>query len=157
MYTAGVITVSDRCSAGRAEDRSGVELANLVAQIPAELRMRAVVPDDREQLVAKLKKGISKKLDFVFTTGGTGIGPRDITPEATREVIEKEVLGIAELLRIESLKYTPMAVLSRAIAGISGKTLIVNLPGNPKAVRQCMEILMPVLRHAPDMLEGKGH
>ena len=157
MYTAGVITVSDSCSSGRAEDKSGVELANLAVEIPAEIRMRAIVPDDREHLLEKLKEGISKKLDFVFTTGGTGIGPRDITPEVTREVIEKEVLGIAELLRIESLKHTPMAALSRAVAGISGKTLIINLPGSPKAVRQCMEILMPVLRHAPDMLAGKGH
>lgn len=157
MYCAGVITISDRCFKKTAEDISGGELVKLVELIPAQVVLMAVVPDELEAISAKLKEGVEQGLDFIFTTGGTGIGPRDVTPEATRQVIEKEVHGIGELLRAESLKFTKMAALSRGTAGTVENTLIVNLPGSPKAVRECMEILMPVLQHAPDMLQGKGH
>jgi len=157
MYRAGIITVSDSCFAGTAKDESGEKLANLVAEIPAEVCMQAIVPDEREHITAKIREGIEQKLDFILTTGGTGIGPRDVTPEATREVIEVEIPGIAELMRVESFKFTKMAALSRSAAGTAGITLIINLPGSPKAVRQCMETLLPVLRHAPNMLAGKKH
>ena len=157
MYKAAVITVSDTCSRGEAEDISGAKLAQAVSGIPASVEMKLIVPDEEDQIAAALRNGVAKELDFIFTTGGTGISPRDVTPEATREVLEKEIPGIGELLRLESLKFTKMAALSRGIAGIAGKTLIVNLPGSPKAVVECIQILMPVLRHAPDMLAGKKH
>lgn len=157
MYKAAVITVSDSCSRGEAEDISGSKLAEAVSEIPASVEIKLIVPDETDQIAAVLREGVAKELDFIFTTGGTGISPRDVTPEATREVLEKEIPGIGELLRLESLKITKSAALSRGTAGIAGKTLIINLPGSPKAVVECMQILMPVLRHAPDMLAGKKH
>jgi len=157
MFKAGVITVSDSCFSGKAEDLSGARLAENAAEIPAAVELKSIVPDEKEAIVTGLRQGIELGLDFIFTTGGTGIGPRDVTPEATREVLEKEVQGIAELLRSESLKITKTAALSRATAGTVGRTLIVNLPGSPKAVAECMDTLMPVLRHAPDMLAGEKH
>jgi molybdopterin adenylyltransferase len=157
MYKAAVITVSDTCSSGEAEDISGSKLAQAVSEIPASVEMISIVPDETDKIAAVLTQGVERGLDFIFTTGGTGISPRDVTPEATLQVLDKEIPGIGELLRLESLKITKSAALSRGTAGIAGKTLIINLPGSPKAVVECMEILMPVLRHAPDMLAGKKH
>ena len=151
----GVLTVSDRCSRGEAEDKSGPLISELTAFLGETAACR-VVPDERAQIAAALVSLCDEvKADVVFTTGGTGFAPRDVTPEATRDVTEKEVPGIPEAIRAESLKITPRAMLSRAVAGIRGKTLIVNLPGSPKAVCESLAVVLPILEHAAETLSGK--
>ena len=150
-----VLTVSDRCSKGETEDKSGPLIAELMGK-SAEVVCCRCVPDERAQIEAALTELCdAQKSDVVFTTGGTGCAPRDVTPEATRAVIEKEVPGIPEAIRAESLKITPRAMLSRAAAGIRGQTLIVNLPGSPKAVRESLAVVLPVLDHAVETLSGR--
>ena len=149
-----VLTVSDRCSKGQAEDKSGPLISDLL-QKTAQTVAYEIVPDERERIEAALIRFCDEvKADFVFTTGGTGFAPRDVTPEATKAVSEKDVPGIAEAIRAESLKITPRAMLSRAAAGIRGKTLIVNLPGSPKAVRESLAVVEPILAHAAETLSG---
>ncbi len=150
----GIICVSDRCAAGEKTDRSGPAIAECVAQFCAEPVYR-LVPDDAEMIADALKTlADDVGADVIFTTGGTGFAPRDVTPEATRTVIEKEAPGISEAIRAESLRITPRAMLSRAVSGIRGRTLIVNLPGSPKAVRESMAVVLPVLEHAAETLGG---
>ena len=152
---AGVVTVSDKGYAGEREDASGPLLANLVRQMGAEVVRQAIVPDEREQIERVLVELADEvHLDLVLTTGGTGPAPRDVTPEATRAVIEREMPGLAEVLRFAGYSKTPLAVISRGVAGIRGGTLIVNLPGSPRAVREGMETLSPILPHAIKMLRG---
>ena len=152
---AGVVTVSDKGYAGEREDASGPLLANLVRQMGAEVVRQAIVPDEREQIERVLVElADAAHLDLVLTTGGTGPAPRDVTPEATRAVIEREMPGLAEVLRFAGYARTPLAVISRGVAGIRGGTLIVNLPGSPRAVREGMETLSPILPHAIKMLRG---
>ena len=152
---AVVITVSDRCSRGEAEDLSGAVLVDCLQEIGAEIVEKIIVSDDFEPLAEILKLQADKKeINLIVTTGGTGLTPRDNTPEATRAVIEKEAGGLAEAMRFESLKKTPMAMLSRGVCGTRGKTLIVNLPGSPKAVRECFDVIKSVLPHAIDLLAG---
>lgn len=149
-----VLTVSDRCSRGECEDKSGPLLCELLKN-DGEVIKYAVVADDRDEIKKMLIRVCDElKSDVVFTTGGTGFSPRDITPEATREVIEREAPGISEAIRYESLKITPKAMLSRAVSGIRGKTLIINLPGSPKAVKESLETVLPVLPHAIETLSG---
>jgi molybdopterin adenylyltransferase len=144
---AAVLTVSDRVSAGSREDAGGSALCELLEAAGADLVTRGVVPDEREPIAAALR-AMAAEADVVLTTGGTGLGPRDVTPEATRAVLEREAPGIAEALRHASLAITPFAMLSRATAGLVGRALVVNLPGNPKAVREEWQVLAPVLGHA---------
>lgn len=149
-----VLTVSDRCSRGECEDKSGPLLCELLKN-DGEVIKYAVVADDRDEIKKMLISMCDElKSDVVFTTGGTGFSPRDITPEATKEVIEREAPGISEAIRYESLKITPKAMLSRAVSGIRGKTLIINLPGSPKAVKESLETVLPVLPHAIETLSG---
>lgn len=149
-----VLTVSDRCSRGECEDKSGPLLCELLKN-DGEVIKYAVVADDRDEIKKMLIRVCDElKSDIVFTTGGTGFSPRDITPEATKEVIEREAPGISEAIRYESLKITPKAMLSRAVSGIRGKTLIINLPGSPKAVKESLETVLPVLPHAIETLSG---
>ena len=149
-----VLTVSDRCSRGEAEDRSGPLISALVPG--AETVCYRCVPDERPLIEAALIEMCDVLgSDVVFTTGGTGLAPRDVTPEATKAVIEKEVPGIPEAVRAASLQITPMAMLSRAEAGVRGRTLIVNLPGSPKAVRESLAVVLPVLEHALETLSGR--
>ncbi len=150
-----VLTASDRCSRGEAEDKSGPLISALLAGT-AETVCYRCVPDEREKIALALTEMCDTlHSDVVFTTGGTGFAPRDVTPEATRDVIEREVPGIPEAIRAESLKITPKAMLSRATAGIRGKTLIVNLPGSPKAVRESLTVVLPVLDHAVETMSGQ--
>ena len=154
MITVGVLTISDGAFRHEREDLSGAAIHTLVAQLPeAVVQKSLIVPDEQEQIAATLREwSDTQRLNLVLTTGGTGLAPRDVTPEATRAVIEREAQGIAEALRALSLHYTPMAMLSRGIAGVRGRTLIINLPGSPKAVKQCLEYVLPVLPHAINLL-----
>lgn len=150
-----VLTVSDRCSRGETQDMSGPLISTLLSEY-AETASYRVVPDDAEQIADALRYFCDELgVDFAFTTGGTGFSPRDVTPEATRAVLEREAPGIAEAIRAESLKITPRAMLSRAVSGIRGKTLIVNLPGSAKAVRESLSVIAPVLSHAAETLSGQ--
>lgn len=153
---AAVLTASDRSSRGEREDKSGVLLKALLEGLPADIVAYRVVPDNKTILVKTLLHLVDLfRCDLILTTGGTGLAPRDCTPEATREVIEKEIPGIAEAIREQSLKKTPMAMLSRAIAGVRHRTLIINLPGSPDAVQEAFEVLRPVLIHAVELIRGE--
>lgn len=153
---AGIITASDRASRGEREDRSGPLLKSLLEAISIEVIAYQVLSDELEELKKVLCHVADRfACDLIFTTGGTGLGPRDNTPEATREVIEKEIPGIPQALLEAGLKKTRFAMLSRAVAGIRGKTLIINLPGNPEAVREAFKVLKPVLPHAVELVRGE--
>ena len=155
MLTAGILTVSDSASEGRREDESGSVLLAGLEEMGFEVKARAILPDEADEIRKVLIEWADREaLGLVVTTGGTGPGPRDVTPEATRSVMERELPGIAEALRIKGLEHTPFAMLSRGVAGIRRRTLIVNLPGSPKAVRQGLEILRPVLVHAVRKVQG---
>ena len=152
---AAVVTVSDKGYAGEREDASGPLLASLLRKLGAEVVSQTIVPDERADVERTLKTLADEtQVDLVVTTGGTGPAPRDITPEATWAVTEREMPGLAEVLRFEGYRKTPLAVISRGVAGIRGRTLIINLPGSPKAVREGMETLAPILPHAIRMLRG---
>jgi len=154
-YRVAILTISDKGSQGLRDDRSGPEIARLVSAAGGEVAVTAMVPDERDQIAARLVAWADGAVaDVIITTGGTGLSPRDVTPEATLSVVERQVPGMAEALRAESLKKTPMAMLSRGVAGIRGQTLIVNLPGSPKAVVECLEVLLPVLPHAVETLRA---
>jgi len=153
---AAVVTISDKGYTGQRDDVSGPVLADLVREMGAEVVRRTIVPDERDEIV-RLMVSLTDELgvDLVLTTGGTGVTPRDVTPEATRAVIDREMPGLAEVLRFEGYRQTPLAVISRGVAGIRGQTLIVNLPGSPNAVHEGMETLSPILPHAIQMIRGE--
>jgi molybdenum cofactor synthesis domain-containing protein len=155
MRTA-VLTISTSAAAGRTEDVSGPTLARLAEQAGADVVALEVIPDDLPLIEDRIRHWVDEYASFVFTTGGTGMTPDDVTPDATLAVIERQAPGIAEAMRAESLKYTPMAVLSRGVSGIAAETLIVNFPGSPKAVEQLFAVVAPVLAHAAESLHGDG-
>jgi len=151
-----VVTVSDRASRGEYDDLSGPEMESVFRElVPAIEVERAVVPDDKPTIIAALERFSS--FDWIFTTGGTGPAPRDVTPEATLGFIDREAPGLAEYLRIESLKETSHAVFSRGVAGMRGATYVVNAPGSVKAARLCARIFSPLLEHGVRMAQGAGH
>jgi molybdenum cofactor synthesis domain-containing protein len=151
-----VITVSDACSRGERADDSGELLDALLKESGAKVIDRRIVSDDLAPLAKLLSEFAAREeVNLIVTTGGTGLGPRDNTPEATLSVIEREVPGIAEAIRAESLKFTPMAMISRGVCGVRSGTLIVNLPGSPKAVRESFSVIKPVLKHAVALLAGQ--
>ena len=152
---AVVITVSDRSARGEQEDVSGHALVELLREAGADVVAQEIVSDDLDPLADKLRALAERSdVNLVITTGGTGLGPRDNTPEATLRVIEREAPGLAEAMRLETLKHTPMAMISRGVCGTCSGTLIINLPGSPKAVRESFAVIRPVLAHAIALLEG---
>lgn len=158
MIRTAVLTISDSCSDGKRQDLSGQAIVDILPRDKFEICQRKIVPDNQLRIAQELKIfSYKEKFDLVLTTGGTGLGPRDVTPQATASVCEKTVPGLSEILRAESFKKTPYAVLSRGVAGIHLNTLIINLPGSPKAVRESLEILLDVLPHAVEMMRGGGH
>jgi len=155
MITVGIITMSDKGSRGEREDLSGKEVERMVTTLPAEVRAYEVIPDETDVITAKLIEYADVlKLDLVVTTGGTGVTPRDVTPEATKAVIERELPGMSEAMRAKSLQKTPNAMISRAVCGIRGQTLIINLPGSPRGARENLAVLMPALVHAIEKMKG---
>lgn len=158
MYRVAVLTISDKCSKGQREDKSGEIVRGLVKNLPGEVIKYEVIPDEPDMIKERLINYCDQlKVDLVLTTGGTGFTTRDFTPEATKEVIEKEVPGIPEAMRTECLKFTRRAMLSRAVAGIRKKTLIVNLPGSSRGAKESLEAILEGLPHGLDMIAGKEH
>jgi molybdenum cofactor synthesis domain-containing protein len=158
MIKVAILTVSDSCSQGEREDISGQTIKDMLPEGGFEICRKKIVADEHEKIVNELKHFSDKAdIDVVFTTGGTGLGPRDVTPEATASVCEKIIPGLGEMMRAEGLKKTKNAILSRGIAGIYNKTLVINLPGSPRGVKESLEIILNVLPHAVDMMHGGGH
>lgn len=155
MYRVGILTLSDKGSRGEREDLSGQVIKEMVQEISGEVVLYEVIPDEQDLIRDMLIRWSDlEKINLLLTTGGTGLSPRDFTPNATLQVIDYEVPGIAETMRRESMQKTPRAMLSRAVAGVRGQTLIINLPGSPKAVRECLEVILPALPHGLDILAG---
>lgn len=153
-----VITVSDRCARGEQRDESGAVLVGLLKELGTRVVATAILPDDLEPLSERLRTYSDRAdVNLILTTGGTGFSPRDNTPEATRAILEKEAPGLAEAMRLETLKQTPTAMLSRGVCGLRNGTLIINLPGSPKGVRESFAVIKPVLAHAVGLLAGKPH
>ena len=157
MYKAGVLTISDKGSKGQRADSSGDYMVSAFRDAGMEVARYEIVADEETLISRTLAAWAdSGDLDLIVTTGGTGISPRDVTPEATRKVIEKELIGIVEMMRAVGHRKTPTAVLSRAVAGIRGRCLIVNLPGNPRAVQEYLDLLLPIVPHAIETLQGRS-
>ena len=155
MFKVVILTISDRGSKAERDDASGPLIREMIKDLPAEVIQYGIIPDDKEQSIQALKKSADhSKADLVLTTGGTGLSPRDVTPDATLKVIDREVPGFSDAMRAESLKKTPHAMISRAISGVRGSTLIVNLPGSPKSVKENLSVILPALPHALSKLKG---
>lgn len=157
LFRVGIVTASDKGSRGERIDQSGQVIREMVTTIGGEVIVYQVIPDDYELIKNTIiHQADEVKVDLIITTGGTGLGPRDITPEATKAVIDREVPGIAEVIRMESMKKTNRAMLTRGVSGVRNKTLIINLPGSPRAVQECLEIIFPALPHGIQILKGEA-
>ena len=153
MIKVAILTLSDKGSKGERDDTSGPAIEKIIKKIDTSIVSYEIIPDDKNKIKRKLIS-LCKKADLIFTTGGTGVSPRDVTPDATLEIIDYEIPGIAEAMRMKGLKKTPFAMISRAVAGVKGKTLIINLPGSPKAVKENLSVILPVLSHTIEKLHG---
>ena len=157
MFTVGILTISDKGSRGERQDKSGEVIREILSSMDVRIINYNIIPDEKELIAQELISWADENnLDVILTTGGTGLTPRDVTPEATLAVVDRIVPGFAEAMRAESLKKTPMAMLSRAVVGARGKCLIINLPGSPKAVRECLEVVLPALPHAVETLKDQA-
>ena len=149
-----MVTVSDKCSAGGREDKSGRVVREMLEGAGIKVTRAELIPDDLPALAGLLDELCGKGFNLIVTTGGTGLSPRDVTPEATLAVIDRQVPGMAEAMRAESLKVTPHAMISRAVCGLAGQTLIINLPGSPRGARECLEVVLPAVPHALEVASG---
>jgi molybdenum cofactor synthesis domain-containing protein len=156
MLTAAILTVSDTRSAGTREDTTTALMTEILEGIGLEIVATRLVPDEHDEIAAAIVELAAGGASLVLTSGGTGLAPRDVTPEATRSVIDREAPGIAEAMRAGTAQFQRLAWLSRAVAGTRGTTLVINLPGNPKAVRECLGVLTPMLPHALKLASGGG-
>ena len=155
MFTISILTISDKGARGQRYDESGQTIRDIFSDLGSDIASYEIVPDEMDIIRQKLAEWAdNKETDVIITTGGTGLGERDVTPEATIAVVDRVVPGLAEAMRAASLSKTPMAMLSRATAGVRGKCLIINLPGSPKAVRECLEVVLPAIPHAVDIIKG---
>ena len=155
MFTACIITVSDKGSQGKREDLSGPAIAEMLAGAAIVVKHTVIIPDEIEQIQKSIINFADvEKVDLILTTGGTGVSPRDLTPDATLEVIDKQVPGMAEAMRHQSMMVTPHAMISRAVAGIRGKSLIINLPGSPRGAKENLAVVLPALKHAIEKIKG---
>ncbi len=156
MIKVGILTISDKGARGEREDQSGKLIEEIVKKIEGEVKYYQIIPDEKDIIQDELIKAVDGlHLDLILTTGGTGLGKRDVTPEATLAVIEKEVPGISEIIRSESFKQTNRAILSRGVAGIRKESLIINLPGSPKGVKESLEIILEALPHGIEIIKGQ--
>ena len=155
MYKAAIITISDRASRGEYEDKTGPAIAEMLREAGYEITETLVIPDEKEQIEENLIRLAGRHTALILTAGGTGFAPRDVTPEATLAVCERMVPGIPEAMRAASLRITPRGMLSRSQAGIRGRSLIINLPGSPKAARENLEAVLPALDHGLAILQGQ--
>ncbi len=156
MINLGILTISDKVWQGERHDDSGTAIKDSLSRLDSQLVRYEVVPDEVDVIAGKLTDWADGgSMDIILTTGGTGLSPRDVTPEATLRIVDKIVPGLAEAMRGETFHRTPFAILSRAVAGVRGKCLIVNLPGSPKAVRECLEVILPAIPHAIQIIKGE--
>ena len=156
MLKIGILTISDKGSQGQRYDKSGEVIRDSLSPLNSSVIKYEVIPDEQEVIASKLAEWADEGgVDVILTTGGTGLSQRDVTPEATVSVVDKSVPGFAEAMRAKSFEKTPMAVLSRAVAGVRGKCLIINLPGSPRAVRECLEVALPAIPHAVEIIKGE--
>ncbi|MBA7486437.1 Molybdopterin adenylyltransferase [subsurface metagenome] len=157
MFNLGILTISDKGWQGQRYDESGKAIRNSPLVLDNSVVLKyAVIPDEMDIIANKLAEWADEgKVDVILTTGGTGLGPRDVTPEATLSIVDRVVPGFTEVMRTKTFNTTPFAILSRAVAGVRGKCLIINLPGSPKAVRECLEIILPAIPHAVEILRGE--
>jgi molybdenum cofactor synthesis domain-containing protein len=154
-FSAGVLTISDMGARGERPDDSGEAIKELLSSAGIEITRYEVIPDEAGQIGERLRAWSDGEVQLIVTTGGTGLGPRDVTPGATQAVLDYEVPGIAEAMRAEGLKHTPMSMISRAVAGVRNGVLIINLPGSPRGVRENLGVVLPVLKHALELLAGE--
>lgn len=156
MFNVGILTISDKGAHGERHDRSGEVIRESLSHFDSKVGKYDIVPDECDLIAGKLADWADEgAVDVILTTGGTGLGERDVTPEATLSILDKVAPGFAEAMRVKSLEKTPMAVLSRATAGIRGKCLIINLPGSPRAVQECLEVVLPAVPHAVEIVKGE--
>ena len=156
MLNIGILTISDKGWQGQRHDKSGEEIRDSLSRLDSHIVKYEVIPDEMDVIAGKLAEWADGgDVDIILTTGGTGLSPRDVTPEATLSVVNKVVPGFAEAMRAETFNATPMAILSRAVAGVRGKCLIVNLPGSPQAVKECLEVVLPAIPHAVEIIKGE--
>lgn len=155
MINLGILTISDKVWRGQREDKSSEAIRDSLSSLDGLVVKYEVVPDETDIIASKLAQWADEgSLDIILTTGGTGLGPRDVTPEATLSIVSRVAPGFAEAMRAETFKTTPFAILSRAVAGVRGKCLIINLPGSPKAVKECLGVILPVIPHAIEIIKG---
>ena len=156
MLNLGILTISDKGWSGQRQDKSSQVIKDSLSPLGSHVVKYEIIPDERDVIASKLADWADEgSIDVILTTGGTGLGQRDITPEATLSIVDRVVPGFAEAMRAETLHKTPMSMLSRAVAGVKGKCLIINLPGSPKAVKECLEVILPAIPHAVEIIKGE--